>query len=370
MALINCPKCGGKVSNLASSCPHCGLALDKFQELINNDVDVEQAIYEANVFSKYLAAGRLSVVVSPAGNIYGGKYYDNVLSKENVLFDGPPYMELKEICSGDNAKFLLYKSGSVSMLTNAYTDANYPELIKNWRGIKSIAMGTDQMLGVTESNTVACAGIDWYGACSPTQEWKNIIAVAAGPHHSVGLTADGHVLVAGECTEDQNCVWGWENIVAVAAGRYHTVGLQKDGKVLAVGYKTSYSNIDEHEYAQELQRQGIEEMLHPQSMSKYMQWSISHEDKYSVCLPWDDIISIAAGKEHTVGLKKDGTVVALGRNKYGQCNVSEWKDIMAIAAGDDMTMAVDRTGNIFIVGQCANKDDFNGVNIFNSEEVK
>jgi alpha-tubulin suppressor-like RCC1 family protein len=30
-------------------------------------------------------------------------------------------------------------------------------------------------------------------------------------------------------------VSGWTNIVAIAAGEYHTVGLRKDGKLLAVG---------------------------------------------------------------------------------------------------------------------------------------
>lgn len=32
--------------------------------------------------------------------------------------------------------------------------------------------------------------------------------------------------------------------------------------------------------------------------------------------------TIAAGRRHTVGLKPDGTVKAVGDNKYGQCDVS------------------------------------------------
>ena len=39
---------------------------------------------------------------------------------------------------------------------------------------------------------------------------------------------------------------------------------------------------------------------------------------------WMDIVQIAAGGYHTVGLKSDGTVVAVGRNEYGQCNVYDW----------------------------------------------
>ena len=36
------------------------------------------------------------------------------------------------------------------------------------------------------------------------------------------------------------------------------------------------------------------------------------------------IVSISAGTSHTVGLKKDGTVVAVGDNYNGQCNVDKW----------------------------------------------
>jgi len=42
---------------------------------------------------------------------------------------------------------------------------------------------------------------------------------------------------------------------------------------------------------------------------------------------WNDIVGIAAGKNHVVGLKADGTVVAGGNDENGQCNVSDWRDI-------------------------------------------
>ena len=33
---------------------------------------------------------------------------------------------------------------------------------------------------------------------------------------------------------------------------------------------------------------------------------------------------VAAGDVHTVGVKDDGTVVAVGSNYYGQCDVGGW----------------------------------------------
>ena len=36
---------------------------------------------------------------------------------------------------------------------------------------------------------------------------------------------------------------------------------------------------------------------------------------------WTDIMQVAAGNWNTVGLKSDGTVVAVGNNEYEQCDV-------------------------------------------------
>lgn len=47
---------------------------------------------------------------------------------------------------------------------------------------------------------------------------------------------------------------------------------------------------------------------------------------------WTDIVAISASGYHTVGLKADGTVVAVGMNAHGQCDVSGWTDIVAILA--------------------------------------
>ncbi|MEV5026773.1 hypothetical protein MRBLPE1_002350 [Paenibacillus sp. LPE1-1-1.1] len=37
------------------------------------------------------------------------------------------------------------------------------------------------------------------------------------------------------------------------------------------------------------------------------------------------LATIAAGFRHTVGLNSDGTVTAVGDNKYGQCDVRGWR---------------------------------------------
>lgn len=58
---------------------------------------------------------------------------------------------------------------------------------------------------------------------------------------------------------------------------------------------------------------------------------------------WFNIVAISAGDSHTVGLRRDGTVLAVGSNFENACQVQSWSQIVAVSAGFDQT-----------VGLCAN----------------
>lgn len=63
--------------------------------------------------------------------------------------------------------------------------------------------------------------------------------------------------------------------------------------------------------------------------------------------------SIAAGSHHTVGLRHDGSVLAVGANEFGQCEVGQWKDVVAIAAGAAHTVALPSDGRFVATGSDA-----------------
>jgi alpha-tubulin suppressor-like RCC1 family protein len=66
---------------------------------------------------------------------------------------------------------------------------------------------------------------------------------------------------------------------------------------------------------------------------------------------WTDILQIAAGYGHTIGLKFDGTMVAVGHNiPYGQCNIDGWTDMVQVAAGDWHTVGLKSDGTVVAVG--------------------
>ncbi len=61
-------------------------------------------------------------------------------------------------------------------------------------------------------------------------------------------------------------------------------------------------------------------------------------------------ITIAAGDFYTVGLKNNGTVVAVGDNDHGQCEVEDWQDIVAVFTGYAHVVGLKEDGTVVAVG--------------------
>ena len=64
-----------------------------------------------------------------------------------------------------------------------------------------------------------------------------------------------------------------------------------------------------------------------------------------------NVIAVAAGANHSLALKSDGTVVAWGWNAYGQATVpTGLADVIAIAAGGDHSLALKSDGTVVAWG--------------------
>ncbi|MCK5129048.1 MAG: hypothetical protein KAQ68_04285 [Clostridiales bacterium] len=75
-------------------------------------------------------------------------------------------------------------------------------------------------------------------------------------------------------------------------------------------------------------------------------------NKYEQCSveSWTDITSVDAGMYHTLGLKSDGSVVASGSNEYEQCDVSTWENVIQITAGAYDSYALCSDGSLLSTG--------------------
>ena len=75
-------------------------------------------------------------------------------------------------------------------------------------------------------------------------------------------------------------------------------------------------------------------------------------NEYGACdvQEWTNIESVAAGIWHTIGLKSDGSVVSTGLNENGECNVFFWTDIVSVCAGESHTVGLKSDGTVVATG--------------------
>jgi hypothetical protein len=76
-------------------------------------------------------------------------------------------------------------------------------------------------------------------------------------------------------------------------------------------------------------------------------------------LPNSGFVAMAAGQFHNLGLKADGSIVAWGDNSFGQCDIpAPNADFVAVAAGDLYSLGLKVDGSIMVWGAnaCNNYD--------------
>lgn len=220
------------------------------------------------------------------------------------------------ISAGTGISAALTQDGTVLCSTNK--DSPNQSHFSMWSGIKSISVMGSLGIGLKSDGTVLTAGkADGYRI--ETSMWRDIVQISAGDLYVVGLTNDGRVLAQGHNGDDQIEIDSWTGIVDIDTGWRHTVGLDKIGNVHIVGIKA---------------REQLEEIAK------------NRDD-------WRDLVSVAAGGgdpgdygAFTVGLRADGTAVAVGENSLGQCDVADWTGITQISAGQFHTVGLREDGTV------------------------
>lgn len=222
--------------------------------------------------------------------------------------------------------------------------------------IVDISAGENHVLAVDESGNVWAWGYSFYGQLgkktdsyfSPIPEkiadLDNVAAVAAGKDHSVALKKDGTVWAWGRNTYGQlglgdsanenvkpKQVTGLSDIIEIAAGDDHTLALKQDRTSLLAWGRNITGQLGDG---------GYENKLTP-----FLVKGVSN------------IRSVAAGDNHTIIVKDDGTVWQWGRNTSGiqtsqtaPIQIKGMSDAVAIGGGgylDSFTLAVKSDGTVW-----------------------
>ena len=94
-----------------------------------------------------------------------------------------------------------------------------------------------------------------------------------------------------------------------------------------------------------------EEISYKSCLLDLIQMSLDQETCPNVIRAYDPAQGvIGIGKEHLIGVKEDGRVLATGSNYDQQCNTQAWRDIVSVACGAFFTVGLKSNGTCLATG--------------------
>ena len=315
-----------------------------------------------------------------------GQLGNNTNTQENSPITMTGVSNAKNIAAGLGHSVILENDGTVWAVGHNYVgelgigttvDSHVAVQMPGVSGILAIAARGDRTLMYSNVGTILGVGDDFYGALgdgklgyqlSPysVTALTGVTQVSSGNdgYHSLAVTNAGAIYAAGwnslgqlgNNSEVNSSTFvqvktssGYlTGITAASAGADHSLALTSGGNVYAWGYG-NYGQLGNG--ANSSQQLPVEVVTASGALA--------------------NITAIAAGVDHSLALRSDGTVWAWGLNSYGELgnntttNSNEavevlntsgtpLSNIVAIAAGDNHGLAVDSSGNLWAWGYNSN----------------
>lgn len=300
------------------------------------------------------------------GKNYQGQLGDGTTTDSLTPVQVTGLTDVKEIAGGHNYSMALKSDGSVwtwginnhrQFLGDGTTIERHTP-VKVLTNVRHIAKTRYHAIALKNDGTVWTWGYNYSGQLGDGTKidrltpvkvtgLTDIKEIAAGSDHSMALKNDGTVWTWGDnsygklgdgtkvSTTEPVQVIGLSDVKAIAAGGNHSMALKDDGTVWTWGYNGQY------------------QLGHSKSSPR-----LNSTPKEVIEI--SDVKEIAAGYNHSIALKDDGTVYTWGCNYKGQlgdgtttCSISPLKiltDVKTIAAGYDHTMVVQNDGTVWAWG--------------------
>lgn len=232
--------------------------------------------------------------------------------------------------------------------------------------LKLVALEPQHALAVSPDGKVMTAGPASKSEYIDTADWTVVESVVAGTA-TLGLRADGAVLAAGPNPWNMNKTQWWEDIVQVAVGGpgyYHSFGVRSDGRVEHSGQDQA-TDATEVENWTDIRQIACGEAYTVGLKTDGTVVALGAAKKFDFS-EWSGIAAISGGRHHVVGLKSDGTVVAVGRDGEGCLDVDDWTGIVAISAGDEITAGLRSDGTLICTQELPGLSDWTGIVSFDT----
>jgi alpha-tubulin suppressor-like RCC1 family protein len=207
----------------------------------------------------------------------------------------------------------------------------------------AIAGGDYHSVAIRDDGTLIAWGFDDDGQTDVPTNSLPFVSIAAGADHNLAIVENGSVVAWGLDDSGQTNVPDTvSSVLSVAAGESHSVALLASGTVVAWGDDT---------YGQTF----IPDILLPTNYVDTWWGEIE-----IINANWIPVQTIAAGRNHTLALLTNGTVVAWGDNGFGQASPpSNLSNVVAVTAGDLHSAALCSNGTVVVWGD----DTFGQTNV-------
>ncbi|HRI11573.1 MAG TPA: hypothetical protein PLX89_01100 [Verrucomicrobiota bacterium] len=231
-------------------------------------------------------------------------------------------------------------------------------------GVTAIAAGGYHTVALKSDGTVVAWGLNEYGQTTVPAGLSGVTAIAAGGAHTVALKSDGRVVAWGNNDSGQTIVpAGLSGVTAIAARWHHTVGLKSDGTVVAWGWNGSgQTTVPAGLSGVTAIAAGYAHTVALKSDGTVVAWGGNDDGQTTVSAGLSGVTAIAAGRGYSVALKREGTVIAWGYNASGQVTGTYndpgslaspvtlgnevLRGVTAVAAGENHTVALKSDGTM------------------------
>ncbi len=207
-------------------------------------------------------------------------------------------------------------------------------------------------LSVALSATLLLGALPVAGAVNATAQTGGTAyrSIAAGGYHSFAVKADGKVKVTGYEDTQYQFSKDLPQDAVITAGAFHAVAYVPNGTI-AEQVGTTGLNLDTGATYKQISAGGVHTVgIKADGTVTAVGNPSAYTDGQGTSVVGKTAAAVAAGEYHTVLLHADGTVSAYGDNSYGQGEVSGWTGVAKIAAGGKNTAAVTTDGRLLVAG--------------------
>ena len=222
-----------------------------------------------------------------------------------------------------------------------------------WAVVTNIYGSATSQVATLSYSPVLVWGSTKYGATIIPPSATNVVSLAAGDNHMLGLRSDGTVLTWGASNwfgyyDLSDVPSGATNVTGIAAGSAHSLALRQDhtdvlwGYILGSGTNFNVS-ADLTNIAYQALGPGAQHALSLLSNGEVRDWGNAGIGTQNVPANVTNVVSVAAGALHSLALRANGTLVIWGHETVIPSSAS---NVVAISSGWYHNLALRADGKL------------------------